>query len=130
MGIAAVGVPGASNFYAEEAEVLRGLKLLIHHESDRGGDTFVRKITSELRSVAFKGDVYVWSCSANGVKDPSDLLVKYGPDDAKQMIHDALAAAKPLDYLHEEIPERIAGEPIPSAGACRLAVFCEGHQLF
>jgi len=47
-----------------------------------------------------------------GTKDPSDLYLKQGKDEAARLIRDALKAAEPLDYMREQIPEAIPGAPI------------------
>ena len=112
MGIPAIGVPGASMFKPEQSSVLQGLKLYLHHEPDGGGDTFIHKICTGLRDGGYEGEVYEWSCKALGEKDPSDLYIKHGREQAAKLIRDALKTAKPVDYKKEDIPEAISGAPI------------------
>jgi hypothetical protein len=88
MGIPAIGVPGASMFKPEQSSVLQGLKLYLHHEPDGGGDTFIHKICTGLRDGGYEGEVYEWSCKALGEKDPSDLYIKHGREQAAKLIRD------------------------------------------
>lgn len=112
MGIPAIGVAGASMFKPHQAGVLQDLRLYIHKEPDRGGDTFFAKVCAGLKEGDFIGQVYVWSCQRLGVKDPSDLYIKYGKEEASRMIQEALAGAEPVDYRKEQVPEAISGAPI------------------
>ena len=115
----ALGVPGASNFKAKMVPKLQDLKLYIHVEPDKGGETFLQKITQVLREAEFIGEVYTWSCKGFGVKDPSQLFLDKGAgqDGEKQvqdMINGALRGAKKLDLddLADTIPEVIKGAPV------------------
>lgn len=115
----ALGVPGASNFKAKMVPKLQDLRLYIHVEPDKGGETFLQKITQVLREGEFLGEVYTWSCKSFGVKDPSQLFLDKGagPDGEKQvqdMINGALKGAKKLDLddLADTIPEVIKGAPV------------------
>ena len=112
MGIPAVGVPGASMFKPKMVEALHGFSLYLHQEPDDGGQTFVNKICAILRESGFEGDVYKWQCSAIGAKDPSDLYLKHGRDDAARKIQQAIKGAAAIDYKQENIPESIPGAPI------------------
>ena len=115
----ALGVPGASNFKAKMVPKLQDLKLYIHVEPDKGGETFLQKVTQVLRKAEFIGEVYTWSCKGFGVKDPSQLFLEKGAgeDGEKQvqdMINGALKGAKKLnlDDLADTIPEVIKGAPV------------------
>lgn len=121
MGIPAIGVPGASMFKPEQSSVLQGLKLYLHHEPDGGGDTFIHKICTGLRDGGYEGEVYEWSCKALGEKDPSDLYIKYGREQAAKLIRDALKTAKPVDYKKRTSPKRSAAHR--SASDSRRAGF-------
>lgn len=114
MGISAMGVPGASMFKPEWAEKLTDLKLYLHIEPDRGGQTFLQQMTSKLKQASFKGEVFTWSCSQFGCKDPSELYIQYGKDEANAKIHQTLREAKEVDIYRADvvIPETIKGEPI------------------
>ena len=112
MGIPAIGVAGASMFKPYQATVLQDLKLYIHQEPDQGGETFMRKLCAGLKEGGFIGKVYKWSCSRMGVKDPSDLYMKHGQEEAARMIRDALKGAEEIDLDEEQIPEAITGAPI------------------
>lgn len=111
---AALGVPGASNFKPNMVHKLDGLKLYIHVEPDKGGETFLEKVCRILHEEGFAGEVYTWSCKQFGVKDPSDLYLKYGVDDAAVKVQEALKAAKKinLDEVSELIPEAVKGAPV------------------
>lgn len=112
--MAALGVPGASNFKPKMVPKLDGLKLYIHKEPDKGGDTFLEKVCRVLHEEGYAGDVYTWSCSQFGVKDPSDLYMKYGAEDATQKLQEALRNAKKiqLDEISDIIPEAVKGAPV------------------
>lgn len=112
MGIPALGVPGASMFKPKNAAVLQDLKLYIHQEPDQGGETFFAKLCKGLKEGGFIGEVYRWSCSRLGTKDPSDLYIKHGRDEAAQQIRDALKGAEAVDLDAEQIPEAITGAPL------------------
>lgn len=110
MGIPAIGIAGASMFKAHQVETLKGLQLYIHKEPDRGGETFVQLLTQRLRDGGFDGDALLWSCGSMGVKDPSELYLKHGREEAARMIQAALEHAELLD-LHAQ-PEAIEGQPV------------------
>lgn len=111
---AALGVPGASNFRAKSVEKLKGLKLYIHKEPDHGGDTFLDKVCRTLKEEGFDGEVYTFGCSEFGSKDPSDLYMAKGEEEAKSDILKAMKSAKKieLDKLIDEIPEAVSGAPV------------------
>ncbi len=110
MGIPAIGIAGASMFKAHQTEVLKGLQLYIHKEPDRGGETFVQLLTQRLRDGGFDGEALLWSCGSMGAKDPSELYLKHGREEAARMIQAALEHAELLD-LHAQ-PEAIEGQPV------------------
>ena len=80
LGFPSLGVPGASNFKQHEAEQLADLDVWIHVEPDRGGETFLAKVTQMLAAAGHAGKVKKFSCSNYGSKDPSDLLIAKGED--------------------------------------------------
>lgn len=120
MGLPAIGVAGASMFKAEQSEILQDLKIYLHQEPDGGGETFVKKVCRGLKEGGFIGQVFRWSCSKIGKtddgtkppKDPSDLYLKYGQEEAARLIREALQNAEPIDLDEEQIPEAISGAPI------------------
>lgn len=115
LGIPALGVPGASVFRPEWCEKLKGVDAVyLHIEPDRGGDTFLQQMCQKLEQGEFSGAVYTWSCKEHGVKDPSDLLIKYSKDDAAAKVQAALDGAKliNLKQLNEVIPTAVEGAPI------------------
>lgn len=114
MGISALGVPGASMFKADMCNRLQDLKLYIHQEPDQGGETFMRKVIQGLRDGGFIGKVYKFSCSTiGGIKDPSDVFIKFGKEDGASKIQKLLASAEPIDLSEPDvIPESIKGAPV------------------
>lgn len=113
MGVSTLGVPGASMFKPHQAVLLQDLKLYIHQEPDKGGETFLRKIIEGLREGGFIGKVYRWSCNQIGCKDPSAVYIKYGKEEAREKIMRLIEAAEEIDLdAPEEIPEAIQGAPV------------------
>ena len=115
MGLAALGVPGASMFKVDHVPMLKDMKkLYLHHEKDGGGDTFIRKTLDGLRRGGFEGKVFTFTCGVKeGCKDPSDFLIKLGKDEAREEILKLLKSAKEVDLDEpEEIPVAIKGAPV------------------
>ena len=114
LGISALGVPGASNFKNRMVKTLDGLRLYIHVEPDKGGETFFTKVCRILKEEEFTGDVYTWSCKQFGVKDPSDLFLKDGKEEAAKEVLNAISGAKKIDLsnIDDIIPEAIKGAPV------------------
>lgn len=112
--MAALGVPGASNFKAKMVPMLEGLKVYIHVEPDKGGETFLEKVCKVLHEEEFSGDIYTWSCKQFGVKDPSELFLRDGEEKASVEIQEAIRGAKKLDLnkIHDTIPEAVSGAPV------------------
>lgn len=114
MGISALGVPGASMFKPHQAAMLQDLKIYLHHEPDQGGETFIRKMLAGLREGDFIGEVYQFSCSRiQGCKDPSDVYVKFGKEEAQKKIMKLLKGAEKIDLDEPEvISEAVQGAPV------------------
>lgn len=114
MGISTLGVPGASMFKPHMAGMLQDLRIYIHQEQDRGGETFMKKMLSGLREGGFLGEVYRWSCGAiKGCKDPSDVYMKFGKEEASKKILKLIQGAEKIDLDEpEEIPEAVKGAPV------------------
>ncbi len=112
MGLPAIGVAGASMFKSYQAATVQGLKLYIHKEPDGGGETFATKMFRGLKEGGFTGEVYIWSCDRLGTKDPSDLYIKHGKEEAAQLIKEALKKAERIDLDAQLTPEAIEGAPI------------------
>lgn len=112
--LAALGVPGASNFKAKMVPQLEGLKIYIHVEPDKGGETFLEKVCRVLHEEEFSGEVFTWSCKEFGVKDPSELYMRDGAEEAAAKIQKAIKNAKKLelDAVHDIIPEAVKGAPV------------------
>lgn len=112
LGIPAIGIAGASMFKDYQTIGLQDLKLYIHKEPDGGGDTFYRKLTHALADTGFTGEVYVWSCQSLGKKDPSDVYLAHGEEEAAKLIREALKRAKAVDLEAEMREEPITGAPL------------------
>lgn len=114
MGISTLGVPGASMFKPHMSGMLQDLKIYIHQEQDRGGETFIKKMLSGLREGGFIGEVYRWSCGTiKGCKDPSDVYMKFGKEEAAKKILKLIQGAEKIDLDEpEEIPEAVKGAPV------------------
>ena len=112
LGIPAIGIAGASMFKDYQTIGLQDLKLYIHKEPDGGGDTFYRKLTHALADTGFTGEVYVWSCQSLGKKDPSDVYLAHGKEEAAKLIQEALKRAKAVDLEAEMREEPITGAPL------------------
>ena len=112
LGIPAIGIAGASMFKDYQTMGLQDLKLYIHREPDGGGDTFYRKLTHALAETGFTGEVYVWSCQSLGKKDPSDVYLAHGKEEAAKLIREALKRAKAVDLEAEMREEPITGAPL------------------
>ena len=112
MGISTLGVPGASMMRSSWAEQLQDLKIYIHVEPDKGGETFLAKVTRALREGGFIGEVYKWSCRTLGCKDPSEVYMKYGKEDAAAKILKAISNAEQIDIDDDAIPEAVEGAPV------------------
>ena len=112
MGISTLGIPGASMMRKEWATTLQDLKVYIHVEPDKGGETFLHKVTTALRDGNFIGQVYKWSCKNLGCKDPSDVYIKYGKGEAAEKIRAAISNAQAIDIDEESIPEVLPGAPV------------------
>lgn len=112
MGISTLGIPGASMMRTEWADTLQDLKLYIHVEPDKGGETFLAKVTKALKEGNFIGEVYKWSCKNLGCKDPSDVLIKFGKEEAGEKIKKAIFNATIVDVEEEVLPEAIQGAPV------------------
>lgn len=136
----AIGVAGASMFKVEQVEKLKGLKLYIHKEADTGGDTFLMNFKRKLVAGGFDKDVFTFSCSSLGVKDPSDLLIKYGKDEATTKIRDLIKAATEVNLNESEsrpieiddVPQKLlvpTGWEVNTAGIFKFNPKTEGMDL-
>lgn len=115
LGLPALGIPGASTFKPEWCERLKGIDAVyLHIEPDKGGETFLQQMCQKLYDGGYEGEVYRWSCGEYGLKDPSDLYIKLGKDEATAKINAALDGATAIDLkrINEEIPTAVEGAPI------------------
>ena len=115
LGFPALGVPGANNFRAGWTERLKDIpRLYLHIEPDKGGEAYLSKMSSRLLEGGYRGEVYIIKCSAYGCKDPSDLYLKFGKEDAAAKIRALLKGAKKIDLRNTDdtIPAVIKDAPI------------------
>ena len=76
-GLPTLGIPGATMFRAEWIRYLANKKVYIHNENDPGGLIFRNKICETLYNRGSNVEVYEFTCSDLGCKDPSDLFKKH-----------------------------------------------------
>ena len=109
----ALGAPGASSFNKSMAAKLQGLKLYVHKEPDKGGETFINKVCQILAETKFTGQVFTWSCGQFGVKDPSELYIRDG-DMAAGKIQEAINKAEEVDINNslDILPEVVKDMPV------------------
>lgn len=114
MGMPALGVPGASMFKPQHAGMLQDMTVVIHQEPDQGGETFLRKVLEGLREGGFIGTVKRFSCSTvSGIKDPSEMFIKFGKEEGAKKILRLVEKAEVLDLdAPDVIPEAIKGAPV------------------
>ena len=73
-GLPVLGIPGATMFRVEWVKYLINKKVYIHNEGDAGGIIFRNKICETLYNRSSNIEVYEFTCSELGCKDPSDLF--------------------------------------------------------
>ena len=74
----------------------------------------MRKVIQGLREGGFIGKVYKFSCSTlGGIKDPSDVFIKFGKEEGAAKIQKLLERAEEIDLAEPDvIPESIKGAPV------------------
>lgn len=112
LGFPALGVPGATTFKPEWAQRLAGLKLYLHIEPDNGGQVFRSNMLKKLYSGVFLGEVFTFSCGPTGHKDPSELFIALGKDEAEKKLRELMDGAKKVDLVAENTVEAIPGAPV------------------
>ena len=75
-GFPVLGIPGATMFRTEWLRYVAGKKIYIHNENDPGGIIFRNKICEIVYKRNNSQEVYEFTCSSLGEKDPSDLFKK------------------------------------------------------
>ena len=115
LGIQALGLPGASTFKAEYAQIIEDIPAVyVHVEPDMGGKTARRRICEALQKSGYQGTVRAFSCAAHeGVKDPSSLFIKES-DRAASIIWEIAKAAPVinLDATDLKDPPGLEDAPI------------------
>ncbi len=96
-GIPALGIPGASSAKVlEQIEHLTCIeKIYVHHEPDKGGETFVAGVLDRLARLGFKGRVFELRMP-DGIKDPADLHVA-DPEKFKARLEEAIRGSARLE---------------------------------
>lgn len=110
LGFPALGVPGASVFHENWTEKFAGVdEIYIHIEPDMGGRTFLEKVSEKLKKGGYAGKVLQWRCLDSGCKDPSELFIKHGRDEAARLITEILQNAKPVEseLQSDDVPIRL-----------------------
>lgn len=98
LGFNAIGVPGASMMKLEWAKKLNDFsRIYLHIEPDNGGQVFLRKTVERLKEAEYNGEVFVLNCAQFNVKDPSDLYIKYGAEEALKKLNLAIKNAEKID---------------------------------
>lgn len=92
----ALGVPGASIFQPEWANLIEGLTVYIYQEPDTAGETFIRKVAEALASAGRQGDVYRLQLISH--KDPSDLHTS-DPESFQEHWAEMMQQADPVDVM-------------------------------
>ena len=75
-GFPVLGIPGATMFKMEWMKYFNNKKVYIHNENDVGGTIFRNKICEAFYKRNNNIEIYEFSCSDVGCKDPSDLFKK------------------------------------------------------
>lgn len=113
MGFPALGVPGASTYRPEWTTKIGDLQALyLHIEPDQGGQTFLKTMCQRLYQGNYAGKVYSFSCGQFGVKDPSELYLKYGKEKAAELLKQAIQEAKSINLDKFNTPVVIEDAPI------------------
>lgn len=97
LGYPALGVPGATTFKALWTDYIQNLTIYLHVEPDNGGQVFKRHVTDKLIEGNFKGVIKEWTCHDCNTKDPSELLIRDGKDEAKKGIQRLIEKAVQID---------------------------------
>jgi putative DNA primase/helicase len=134
LGIAALGIPGASYFRPEWAAYVEGHAVFIHDEQNApdehgvsGSITFITHTSASLATAKFTGPVKVFATPGE-LKDPSDLYRTHKAD-AANMIAEALRGARSLD-LAQVAPTPTGGTILADAGLkCPRGWVCDDRGL-
>ena len=114
----ALGLPGASMANTLDAKYLVDIiRIFIHHEPDKGGDTFVTKVAARLRELRFAGEVKEFGIA--GFKDPSNLHID-DPEAFDARLASALKGATPINIETLESPKEAECYRETSAGISRV----------
>ena len=75
-GLPVLGIPGATMFRTEWLRYFYNKKVYIHNENDAGGMIFRNKVCESFYKRNSNTEIYEFTCSDAGCKDPSDLFKK------------------------------------------------------
>ena len=111
LGFPALGVPGATVFKAAWVDKLRDLTIYIHIEPDNGGKVFRSHLIDKLVEAGFKGAVKAITCGGLGVKDPSELLLRDGKDEAAAEFQKLIDGAEVIDLNEAAVNDAMPDAP-------------------
>lgn len=75
-GLPVLGIPGATMFRTEWLRYFYNKRVYIHNENDAGGMIFRNKVCESFYKRNSNTEIYEFTCSDTGCKDPSDLFKK------------------------------------------------------
>ena len=113
-----LGIPGAAGFKKEWASrYIKNRSVWLHVENDGGGQTFLTRTAQMLREGGHTGPLYRFSCADidQSCKDPSDLYLKFGAQEARRLMR--------LE-LNKQLPVNIPANPVHGD---RLAIYPAGE---
>ena len=108
MRLPCLGIPGAAGFKQEwSLRYIKNRTVWLHVENDQGGQAFLTRTAQLLRESGHNGPLYRFSCHDidQDCKDPSDLYLKVGAQEARRLIR-----LEMLKRLPAETPEP---DPVP-----------------
>jgi hypothetical protein len=92
----ALGIPGANAVKALEREHVEAVQTIyVHHEADRGGDSFVEGVPNRLAALGWQGKLFKLRMP-DGIKDPADLHAA-DPEAFKGRMEEAIRASVRLE---------------------------------
>ena len=117
--IAALGVPGADMAgKLNKSHVEPFAKILVWKEPDKGGETFIKGMTSKLVELGYQGEVFIIQGppgeDGQPVKDLNELHKNtlHSPGLFKEMWQAILAAAVPVDLSTVKVTAGVNGKDI------------------
>ena len=105
-GIAALGIPGADMSKTLKKEYLEGFKKIhILVEPDKGGKTFLKRITDKLKEFKWPGEAFKLTMP-DGTKDLNELHIKHSDKNGFEFIlSSCFSKSKKVDTTPKTEPE-------------------------